>query len=211
MVDRNELESVYSLNSQEIRARLEKALHATITFAEWAFLEDRGLVHDYEITGDWPEFRGGVEDNLKAIRRFRANDLRERTGELEEEPRENDVYYETENVPVDPEDRAFARFLALDALNRLRSGGSAPARATMQSTLLPRGGADGTVPQLVHVIATELWMPAAEVARSFRAMQRTLMVDSDQPRTQARAYNVARFVWRMQAALGERPPWQEME
>jgi hypothetical protein len=198
------------MSLREIKTKLEKALHTTINSAEWAFLEDRGLIHDYEIIGDWPEFRGGVEDNLKAIRRFRANDLRERTGELEEVPRENDVYHETENVPVDPEDRAFARFLALDALNRLRSGGSAPARATMQSTLLPRGGADGTVPQLVHVIATELWMPAAEVARSFRAMQRTLMVDSDQPRTQARAYNVARFVWRMQAALGERPPWPEM-
>jgi len=80
----------------------------------------------------------------------------------------------------------------------------------MHGTLLPRGGVDGTVPQWVWVMAAELWMPAEEVAKSFRAMQRTLMVDSDQPRTQARALAVARFVWEVEAAYGERPSWPEM-
>jgi hypothetical protein len=60
------------------------------------------------------------------------------------------------------------------------------------------------------LIAAELWTPATEVARSFRAMQRTLMVDSGQPRTQARAISVARFVWEVEAAYGERPSWPEL-
>jgi hypothetical protein len=97
-------------------------------------------------------------------------------------------------VPVDLDDRTSARSSALGALNHLRSGGSAPPRATIHGTLLPRGGVDGTIPQWVYVIAVELWTPPTEVAKSFRAMQQALMVDSDQPRTQARAFNVARFV-----------------
>jgi hypothetical protein len=208
MVDRNELESVHYMNPREIWTRLERAVHTTITAAEWAFLADVGLLHELEGgISDWPEFRRGAEDNLCRNRRFRDNDLRERTGELEEEPRENDVYFETENVPLDLDDRTSDRSAALGALNHLRSGGSAPPRATIHGTLLPRGGVDGSIPGWVGIIAAELGTPATEVARSFRAMQRTLMVDSGQPRTQARAFNVACFVWEVEAAYGERPSW----
>jgi hypothetical protein len=198
------------MSLREIKTKLEKALHTTIKSAEWAFLEDRGLIHDYEITGDWPEFRGGVEDNLKAIRRFRADDLREQASDLEEAPRENGVDHQPENPPIDLDDHTSARSSALGALNHLRSGGSAPPRATIHGILLPRGGVDGTIPQWVYVIAAEVWVPAEEVARSFRTMQQTLMVDPDQPRTQARAFNVARFVWEVEASYGERPSWPEL-
>jgi hypothetical protein len=210
MVDRNELGSVNSVNSQAIKGKLQRTLHTRITSAEWAFLVSRGLIHDYEITGDWPEFRDGVEDNLKAIRRFRADDLREQAGDLDEAPRGNGVDHQPENPPIDLDDRTSARSSALGALNHLRSGGSAPPRATIHGTLLPRGGVDGTIPQWVYVIAVELWTPPTEVAKSFRAMQQALMVDSDQPRTQARAFNVARFVWALEAAYGRRPSWPEM-
>jgi hypothetical protein len=202
---------VHYMNPQEIKRRLEKALHTPITFAEWKFLTNRGLLREYEIgLSDWPEFRGGVEDNLKAIRRFRADDLREQAGDLEEAPREDGADHQPENPPIDLDDRTSARSSALGALNNLRSGGSAPPRATIHGTLLPRGGVDGTIPGWVGIIAAELWTPATEVARSFRAMQRTLMVDSNQPRTQARAFNVARFVWEVEAAYGERPSWPEL-
>jgi hypothetical protein len=80
----------------------------------------------------------------------------------------------------------------------------------MTGTLQPRGGVDGTVPQWVYIIAAELWMPAEEVARAFRSMQRTLMVETDQPRTQSRAFEVARFVCAMEAAYGKRPSWPQM-
>jgi hypothetical protein len=210
IVDRNKLESVHYMNRQEIKTKLERALHTTITAAEWAFLEGRGLIHEYEITGDWSEFRDGVKDHLKAIRRFHADYLREHAGDLEEAPRENGVDHQPEIPPADLDDRTFDRYLALGALNHLRSGGSAPPRATILGTLLPRGGVDGTIPQWVYVIAAELWVPAEEVARRFRTMQRTLMVDPDPPRTQARAYNVARFVWEVEVAYGERPSWPEL-
>lgn len=210
-VDINELKGVHYMNPQEIKTRLERALHTMITSAEWRFLEGRGLLHEHEIgVSDWPEFRAGVEDNLGAIRRYHADDLREQAGDLEEAPGENGADYQAENVPVDPDDRAFARFLALGALNQLRSGGSAPPRSTMSGTLLPRGGVDGTVPQWVYVIAAELWMPAEEVARDFRTKQRTLMAEIGQPKTQARAFNVARFVWEIEAVHGGRLSWPEM-
>jgi hypothetical protein len=210
MVDRNELGSVHSVNSQAIKAKLERALHTRITTAEWAFLENRGLVHDYEVNGDWPEFRDGVKDNLGAIREFRENDLREQAGDLQEAPREDGVDHQPENPPIYLDDRTSARSSALGALNHLRSGGSAPPRSTIHGTLLPRGGLDGTVPQLVCIIAAEAWLPTESVARAFRTMQRTLMVDPGQPRTQARAFNVARFVWEVEAAYGERPSWPEL-
>ena len=208
---RNELENVYYMDSEQIKTKLERALHATITAAEWAFLEDVGLVHEHEIgQSDWSEFRRGVEDNLSRIRRFRENDLRDQAGELEEASREISVDHQSEEVPVDLNDRTMARSSALGALNSLRSGGSAPLRAAMSGTLLPRGGLDGTVPQFVWVMAAELWVPAEDVAKSFRRMQRYLMAKPDQPRTQARAFQVARFVWEVEAARGERPTWPEL-
>ena len=215
IVGRNEFESVHYMNPQELRTRLESELHGKITSAEWAFLGDVGLLSEYESgLSDWPEFRRGVEDNLTKIRRYRENDRREQVGLLLEEPdEESDEHgadHQQEPVPVDIEDSTLARYYALDALNNLRSGGSAPARATMTGTLLPRGGEDGTVSQWVYVIAAELWMPAEEVARSFRAMQRTLMVEPAQPKTRARAFNVARFVWEQEMAYGKRPTWPEM-
>jgi hypothetical protein len=170
-----------------------------------------GLLHEYEIgMSDWLEFRDGVKYNLKAIRRFRDNDRREQAGQLGLELRDNGADHQPPPVPVDLGDRTFARSSAVGALNHLRSGGSAPPRATIHGTLLPRGGVDGTIPQWVYVIAAELWVPAEEVAESFRAMQRTLMADPNQPRTQARAFNVARFVWEVEAAYGKRPSWPEL-
>jgi hypothetical protein len=196
---------------RELKTRLERVLHTTITSAEWAFLDDVGLLHEHEIgSSDWAEFRRGVADNLGRIRRFRKNDQREQTGDLEEEPREIGVDHQPENAPIHLDDRTSARSSALGALNHLRSGGSAPPRTTILGTLLPRGGVDGTIPQWVYVIAAELWVPDEEVARVFRTMQRTLMVDPNQPRTQARALNVARFVWQVEAADGERPSWPEL-
>jgi hypothetical protein len=77
----------------------------------------------------------------------------------------------------------------------------------MHSTLLPRGGVDGTLPQWVYIIAVELWMPAEEVMKNYRQMQRTMMSQPDPPRTQARALNVARFVWEQELHYGKRPSW----
>ena len=105
--------------------------------------------------------------------------------------------------------------LALDeeedqARNTLRSGSYSGIRSIGVGTALPRGGVDGTVPQWLCLIAAELWMPAEQIAEHFRDMQRELMIEPDQPRTQARAFEVAKFVWEMEAAHGKRPSWPWM-
>jgi hypothetical protein len=207
-VYRNELESVYYMNQQEIKTRLERALHGRITPAEWMHLEEQ--VDEYSRGHlSWQDFRDLAAEELSRIRAFYENKLREQAGVLEEEPHEDGADRQPP-VPVHFEDRTLARYSALDALNNLRSGGSAPPRATMTGTLLPRGGMDGTVPQWVWVMAAELWVPAEDVAESFRAAQRNLMDKPDQPRTQARAFEVARFVWEVVAARGKRPSWPEL-
>jgi hypothetical protein len=199
------------MDTLESKARLERALHSRITSAEWTYLEDIGLVSDYENGGcDWPEFRCGAQDNLGNIRTFRVNDRREQAGEMKAAYDESSLDNQLENPPVDPEDRTFARGLALSALDRLHCGGSAPPRARMHSTLLPRGGVDGTLPQWVYITAVELWMPAEEVMKDYRQMQQTMMAQPDPPRTQARALNVARFVWEQELHYGQRPSWPVM-
>ena len=80
----------------------------------------------------------------------------------------------------------------------------------MHSTLLPRGGVDGTLPQWVYITAVELWMPVEKVMEAYRWMQQTMMAEPDPPKTQARAFNVARFVWEQEKQYGERPPWPIM-
>lgn len=197
------------MDSRQIKTKLERALHGPVTPAEWEYLEEqvdeysRGLLN-------WKDFRDVAAGELSRVRAFYQNKLREQAGDLEEEPREDSADDEPSRVPVDLGDRTMARSSALGALNSLRSGGSAPPRGAMSGTLLPRGGVDGTVPQFVWVMAAELWVPAEDVAKTFRAMQRYLMAKPDRPRTQARAFQVARFVWEVEAARGKRPSWPDL-
>ncbi len=48
------------------------------------------------------------------------------------------------------------------------------------------------------------------MVRAFRVRQRTLTAEIGQPKTQARAFNVARFVYGIEAAHGKRLSWPEM-
>jgi hypothetical protein len=205
------------MNPKEIRTRLERELHTTIKAAEWAYLEDVGLVHELEVgMSAWPEFRSGAEDNLRRARTLLDNYLREQAGEDEVESRETGKHRQQNNVPevLDVpgvlDERTAARLSALTALNNLRSDSYAPSRSMVLSAVLPRGGVDGTVPQWLCVIAAELWMPAEAIAGAFRRAQQNHMIEPDQPRTQARAFRVARFVWAMEAAHSKRPSWPEM-
>ena len=130
-------------------------------------------------------------------------------GAIRDDYPEYSVGYQADS-PADPKDRVSARLGAIGALNRLHSDGSAPPRAAMHSTLLPRGGVDGTLPQWVNITAVELWMPVEKVMEAYRWMQQTMMAEPDPPKTQARAFNVARFVWEQEKQYGERPPWPIM-
>lgn len=189
---------------------MERALHKPITSAEWRHLERVDLVCEYSRGSlSWREFRDHAADQLDAVRSFYEDKLREESEGMGDSYLEYTAGYQAEE-PVDPEDRASARRYALGALNALRASDSAPPRSAMHSTLLPRGGVDGTLPQLVNIIAVELWVPAEEVAKQHRLMQQTMMVEPDPPKTRARAFNVARFVWELERHYGERPPWPVM-
>ena len=191
----------------DIKCKLERTLHYGITWSEWRHLERKELVDMYLRSSlDWREFRDLARDELNCLRTFREDEARERAGYIEEDYSGFGTD-DHEERPVDPEDRTFARAWALSTLNRLRSGDSAPSRASMHGTLLPRGGVDGTVPQWLYITAVELWMPAEEVMEAYRRMQRAMMVKPDPPKTQARAFNVARFVWEQEILEGTRPPW----
>lgn len=214
-VDRNKLESVY-MEAAEVRERLERTLHRRITGAEWRQLQLRDLVGEYlrnpfRLTEqeNWREFRKSAKRELDLLRAFREDEVQEQMGAIEHVRPEQTIDYET-YTPTDPEDPVFARSRALGALDDLRSGGAALPRARMHGTLLPRGGVDGTLPQWVHVLAVELWMPAEEVMERHRSLQRTLMAEARPPRTHARAFDVARFVWELEKHYGRRLSWPAM-
>src|SRR5215207_7155779 len=157
------------MNPQEIKKRLARALQREISESDWRNLERRDVVGEYLRNPfghmeeeNCLEFRENAHRELHFLRQYREDYLREQAGELVETPRDNSVDHHPENVQVVLDERTSARSLALGALNRLCSGGSALPRAAMASTMLPRGGVDGTVPQLVWVMAAELWIPAEE-------------------------------------------------
>jgi len=198
------------MNSKEIKAKLQRALHKPITLAEWRHLERIDLVGEYlRDRHSWDGFRDLAAGELDRVRSFYDDQIREESEGMGDSYLEYTADYQTE-APADPEERASARRYALGALNALRASDSAPPRAAIDSTLLSRGGVDGTLPQLVYIMAVELWVPAEEVAENYRWMQRTLMAEPDPPKTRARAFNVARFVWEQERHYGERPPWPVM-
>ena len=199
----------------EIKARLERALRTRISAAEWLYLQRAEVVSDFEQGGYWEDCRDRAEYQLDWVRRFYEDKKREESGDLEDVALledavpEHDTVYPAEGMPADPLDSFAARMFALGALNSLHARG-APPRSAMHSTLLPRGGVDGTLPQWLFVTAVEMWVPAREVAKEYRRIQQTLMADPNPPRTQARAFNVARFVWEQEKLHGKRPPWPTM-
>jgi hypothetical protein len=195
----------------EIKAKLEKALQRQLTQAEWRHLKRIGLVSEYERhSHSWQEFRNLADDQLRWLRNYEEDKIREQTGELEPDTSDGRTPDQLTDVFSSLSDRTFARSRALGTLNLLRTGGSSSGRAAIHGTLLPRGGVDGTLAQWEYIVAVELWVPAEEVMSDYRSMQRTLLSDPKPPQTQERAFDVARFVWENEIAHGQRPSWPEL-
>jgi hypothetical protein len=66
---------------------------------------------------------------------------------------------------------------------------------------------DGTLPQWEIFLGVEAWVPAEEFKEAYRAHQQALLTEQASPKTQERAFEVARFVWEEEREHGERPPW----
>jgi hypothetical protein len=206
------------MSDVEIKARLEKALRKHITWAEWYHLKRTGLVKDYSTDLlSWQELREFAFAELDRLQSFYEDKLREESGELETE------YELGAEAPLDlpggqPDvssslsERTVARARALFALNRRCAGDKASQidplkRAPIHGTHKPRGGVDGTLPQWVIFLGVEAWVPAEEVKEAYRAHQQALLAEQAPPKTQERAFEVARFVWEEERLHGKRPPW----
>lgn len=59
-------------------------------------------------------------------------------------------------------------------------------------------------------LAVEAWVPAEEVKGAYRTIQQNLLAEQSPPKTQMRAFNVARFVWEQDRLNGKRLPWPEL-
>jgi hypothetical protein len=66
---------------------------------------------------------------------------------------------------------------------------------------------DGTLPQWVIVMGVEAWVPADDVKETYEKLRQTFLAEQSQPKTQARTFQVAAFVWDQKQAHGTRPPW----
>jgi hypothetical protein len=189
-----------------MRAKLERTLHRRMTTAEWRRLKRIGLVSEY-LRGvwSWDEFLDLVKRDLKELSVFLEENARELAGELGPEVEEAPTDHVASSNRLSS--RSFARSRALGSLNRLRTGGLSSGWSALHSTMVPRGGLDGTLAQWVYIVAAELWVPAEEVANNYRRMQRTMSAESNPPKTSERAYEVAAFVWDNRAVEGIKVPW----
>jgi hypothetical protein len=203
------------MTEAQIKTRLERALHREITWAEWRNLQKRGLVDEYvrnplKITEkeNWREFRDSAGRELDFSRSYREDDIREQAGELEIDFEGGEEQAAPVPNPVPLSDRTSARSSALSALDRLRAGDIRTRRARIHSSIFPRGGIDGTIPQWVIVMAVEAWIPAEEVKESYRHLQHTFLAEQRSPKTTERAFQVAKFVWEQEQFYGTRPSWK---
>jgi hypothetical protein len=201
---------LFTMDQYDIKAKLERKLRTSITSAEWIDLREQGYVRDFQAGEiDWDEFAGYVDEVVKRLRKHVERTHREQAGELEEEQGA-----ERESAAVDSSvrrpnlsGRNSARRSARSSLNRLRTRGRTSGKSPVHGALMPRGGLDGTLAQFVCLLAVELWVPADEVANHYRSIQTAMSHEWPPPKTSERAFEVARFVWDIELADGERAPW----
>ena len=155
------------MTEAELKAKLEKSV-GPVSVAEWLDLRDADVQLEYE-ENPWAEFVGWVKERLDASRLHDERVRLEQKGELEIDiDADGEVAAPAPTDPPTLSDRTSARSSALSALDRLRAGDIRTRRARIHSTIFPRGGIDGTIPQWVIVMAVEAWIPAEEVKESYR-------------------------------------------
>ena len=195
------------MTEAELKAKLEKSV-GPVSVAEWLDLRDADVQLEYEVN-PWAEFVGWVKERLDASRLHDERVRLEQRGELEIDiDARGEVAAPAPNDPLTLSDRTSARSSALSALDRLQAGDIRTRRARIHSSIFPRGGTDGTIPQWVIVMAVEAWIPAEEVKEAYRHLHHTLLAEQRPPKTSERAFQVAEFVWEQEQFYGTRPSWK---
>ena len=204
------------MTESEIKARLERVTHRPMTRAEWQHLRKTNLVSECA-TGElsWQEFRYLAAAELERVRDFHEDQLREDSGEIEAEDNlghsalasADPLCSGTPETTASLSDRTRARASAMTALSRLRGGDRVTPRPIISSTRTARGGDDGTLPQWIIFLGVEAWVPAEEVKEAYRTHQQYLLAEPTPPKTQTRAFGVAKFVWDEDRVHGKRLPW----
>jgi hypothetical protein len=208
------------MNELELKTKLERALHFPITLAEWRYvkrgwLEEEDLLStdrlEFEAMEDWDGLVSLAKNDLDRLRRHEEEKVREQAGELgyELEPETiADIGLDQSDIgSVGLSDRTSARSGALSALDRLRAGYIETRRARIHSSLFPRGGTDRTVPQWIIMMGIEAWIPPEDVKDAYHHLQRAVLAEHRRPKTAARTFQVAQFVWEEERAYGKRPSW----
>jgi hypothetical protein len=73
--------------------------------------------------------------------------------------------------------------------------------------LYSRGGVDRTVPQWLILMGVEAWVPPEDIKDAHQDHQRELLAEQRPPKTAARTFQVAQFVWEQDHAYGKRLSW----
>jgi hypothetical protein len=215
---------LFTMDEQELREKLEKSLGTRITESEWLHLVEGGVRSDYA-EESWSEFRDLVREQLHRLERFLENTRQEEAGEMPSTRGETvRPLVETPKATVDEsklDSRTRARADAISALDRLLQGpkawgGPSPwgkpelARRIIEPHIEPVTFGDGRPPRWVIRLQIEAWVPPDEVKRVYADLQSKLLKNHAASKTQALAYDVARFVWGQVLAHGERPPWTKL-
>jgi hypothetical protein len=204
----------------ELKTKLERALHFPITVAEWryvkrAWLEEEDLLStdrlEFKAMEDWDDFVFLAKDDLNRLRCHEEEKVLEQAGELGYDLEPGTIadsgLGQSDNGSVELTDRTSARSGALSALDRLRAGAIKTRRARIHKSHFPRGGTDRTVPQWVIMMAIEAWIPPEDVKDAYHDHQRRVLAEHRPPKTAARTFQVAQFVWEEERANGKRPSW----
>jgi hypothetical protein len=201
------------MSEQELRARLQRALHTRISAAEWLDIKDQGHVCDYDDEKtSWRDLCEIVDEVLRRLRRYVENTQREQRGELLLETKSPERLPEPTTVTdirAPLSERTAARVGALNALDQLRLGPKAwgPVVREISSRVRPEGGFDQTLSQWVIELKIEAWVPAEDVRSIYQHVQRDLLAEEARTKTQPRTFRVAQFVWEEELRCGERPSW----
>src|SRR5215208_4661699 len=154
------------MSEQELRARLQRALHTRISAAEWLDIKDQGHVRDYDDEDlSWRDLCEIVDEVLRRLRRHVKNTQREQRGELLLETKSPERLPEATtvtNIRAPLSERTAARAQALVALDNYCLGPANPDRLgsrTISSRVRPQGGVDKTLPQWVIELNIEAWVP----------------------------------------------------